>query len=173
METGEAKTAAKKRAERNKRYAAKFYLADGCALYDALAVAQDYKCGACGRPFTDFTVSMNMDHEHFKITLYPVTDPRLLAMNLRWRARTELKDGRAFEKYAKTQTAAKNDLKATVTPMTIRGLLCPGRYTGCNRLMGRIDKVDWLKKVVHYLENPPMKKVLTFQQQADMIESED
>lgn len=160
MARTEAETAAKKRAERGKRYAKKFYLSDGLALYDALAVAQDYKCGVCGRPFSDFSVSMNLDHEHFTVRLEAteVGGP-FWKYNLRWRAWTVLKDGRMFEKYAKTQRAAKESLKALVTPLTIRGLLCPGRYTGCNRLAGRVDKIDWLEKLLHYLKNPPMKQV--------------
>ena len=40
MARTEAETADKKRAERGKRYAKKFYLSDGLALYDALAEAQ-------------------------------------------------------------------------------------------------------------------------------------
>jgi Recombination endonuclease VII len=153
VERSEAEISAKKRAERNKRYAAKFYLADGCALYDALAVAQDYKCGACGRPFSDFTISMNLDHEHVKVLFERISDGN-------WYAWTDLKDGRRFDAVQRTQKGAVEAVKQRATPASIRGLLCPGRYTGCNRLLGRIDKIEWLKKVLHYLENPPMKKVL-------------
>ena len=153
METGEAKSADKKRRERDKRYRAKFYV--GIEFYDAMLVVQDGRCGACGRPATDFKVSLNLDHEHFLIRHEQVRAPHLLAINLRWRAWTMLKDGRTWEKYAKTQAQAREDLKREVMPHSIRGLLCPGRYTGCNRLMGRIDKPDWLRKVIHYLEHPP------------------
>jgi hypothetical protein len=58
-----------------------------------------------------------------------------------------------------TKDKAIADVKRQATPASIRGLLCPGRYTGCNRLMGRVDKPDWLRKVIHYLENPPADKV--------------
>src|SRR5271169_4613 len=100
MAKTEAEILAKKRAERGKRYSKKFYLADGLALYDALAEAQDYKCGACGRPFSDFSISMNIDHEHFTVRIEPA-DGTLGKYNLRWRAWTVLKDGRMFETYAK------------------------------------------------------------------------
>jgi hypothetical protein len=165
----EAETAAKKRAERGKRYAKKFYLADGLALYDALAIAQDFKCGACGRPFSDFSISMNIDHEHFKVRssrFTPTTPPYG-----KWMACTEFKDGRNFVAFADTQKAAIELLKRRATPHSIRGLLCPGRYTGCNRLMGRIDKIEWLEKVLAYLKNPPIKKVLELQANS-VIESQ-
>lgn len=41
-----------------------------------------------------------------------------------------------------------------------RGILCGGRWSGCNRKIGRIDDLVWLSKVVSYLEDPPAKKVL-------------
>ena len=151
MARTEAETADKKRAERGKRYAKKFYLSDGLALYDALAVAQDYKCGVCGRPFSDFSVSMNFDHRHFKVQFSRIADGN-------WYAWTEF-DGKRFDAVQRTQKGAIELVKRRATPHSIRGLLCPGRYTGCNRLMGRVDKPDWLRKVLHYLESPPIGKV--------------
>lgn len=65
-----------------------------------------------------------------------------------------------IERWGKTQKEAKDVLLDVALPLSVRGLLCPGRYTGCNRLMGRIDKIDWLKKVIAYLENPPAHKVM-------------
>lgn len=43
---------------------------------------------------------------------------------------------------------------------TVRGLLCGGRWAGCNRKLGRIDKIEWLKNVILYLEKPPAREVL-------------
>ena len=103
---------------------------------------------------------MNIDHEHFKVTTKRVVAAELLALNLKWVANVVLKDGRAWEKYASTKAAAIRDIKLTVMPHTVRGLLCPGRYRGCNRLMGRIDNLPWLKKVESYLADPPARKVL-------------
>ena len=155
MERSEAEIAAKKRHDRDKRYQAKFYV--GIDFYDALLAAQDGKCGACGRPATDFTVSLNVDHEHFKVVARRVCPGELSYAfpSIKWFASTELKDGRQFCAYAMTKDKAIADVKRQATPASIRGLLCPGRYTGCNRLMGRVDKPEWLRKVIHYLENPP------------------
>jgi hypothetical protein len=43
---------------------------------------------------------------------------------------------------------------------SVRGLLCGGRYAGCNRKLGRIDNVQWVRNIVAYLENPPAQQVL-------------
>lgn len=43
---------------------------------------------------------------------------------------------------------------------TVRGLLCGGRWSGCNRKLGKVDRLDWLKNAVRYIENPPAKEVL-------------
>lgn len=150
MARTEAEAAAKKRADRDKRYRAKYYV--GVEFYDALLAAQDGKCGACGRPYTDFTVSMNVDHFHFKVRYARIADGN-------WYAWTEF-DGKRFDAVQRIQKDAIALVKRRATPHSIRGLLCPGRYTGCNRLMGRIDKPEWLRNVLHYLENPPAKKVL-------------
>lgn len=41
-----------------------------------------------------------------------------------------------------------------------RGILCGGRWSGCNRKIGRIDDIDWLERVLVYLKDPPAKRVL-------------
>ena len=94
---------------------------------------------------------MNIDHFHFKVQYGA--------------SRTAIGthgqfDGKRFDAVQRTQKDAIALVKRRATPHSIRGLLCPGRYTGCNRLMGRIDKPEWLRNVLHYLENPPAKKVL-------------
>ena len=38
---------------------------------------------------------------------------------------------------------------------TVRGLLCGGRWAGCNRKLGRIDNKEWLKGALEYITNPP------------------
>lgn len=43
---------------------------------------------------------------------------------------------------------------------SVRGLLCGGRWAGCNRKLGRIDNLEWLANVVNYLETLPGQKVL-------------
>jgi len=42
---------------------------------------------------------------------------------------------------------------------TVRGLLCGGRFAGCNRRLGKIDNAEWLKKALAYIENPPAKQL--------------
>jgi hypothetical protein len=41
---------------------------------------------------------------------------------------------------------------------TVRGLLCGGRWAGCNRKLGRIDNIEWLENVISYLKNPPAQQ---------------
>ena len=44
---------------------------------------------------------------------------------------------------------------------SIRGILCGGRYPpGCNRKLGGIDNLAWLRRVIAYLEDPPAQKIL-------------
>ena len=44
---------------------------------------------------------------------------------------------------------------------SVRGLLCGGRYQGCNRKLGKIDDAKWLRSAANYLEAPPARSVLT------------
>lgn len=37
----------------------------------------------------------------------------------------------------------------------VRGLLCGGRWKGCNRRLGHIDNPDWLRRAGAYLDTPP------------------
>jgi Recombination endonuclease VII len=48
----------------------------------------------------------------------------------------------------------------TVDRKYARGILCGGRWSGCNRKIGRIDNVEWISKVLEYLKNPPARTVL-------------
>jgi hypothetical protein len=43
---------------------------------------------------------------------------------------------------------------------SVRGLLCGGRYAGCNRKLGRVDNAQWLKNMLEYLLDPPAQRVL-------------
>lgn len=45
----------------------------------------------------------------------------------------------------------------TVDKKYVRGILCGGRWAGCNRKIGRIDNVDWLSRVLAYLTKPPAR----------------
>ena len=45
----------------------------------------------------------------------------------------------------------------------VRGLLCGGRWAGCNRKLGHVDKADWLHSAYCYLTLPPAVAVLNRQ----------
>jgi len=42
---------------------------------------------------------------------------------------------------------------------TVRGLLCGGRWAGCNRKLGRLDKVPWLTAALAYVKAPPARQL--------------
>jgi hypothetical protein len=44
---------------------------------------------------------------------------------------------------------------------TVRGLLCGGRYAGCNRKLGHVDDVTWLRAAAEYLSDPPAARIKT------------
>ena len=48
---------------------------------------------------------------------------------------------------------------------SVRGLLCGGQWNGCNRLIGGIDDINWLRSVVKYLENPPAQALFRAKEQ--------
>lgn len=137
---------------RDKRYQQKYRI--DLNIYNQIGEKQGWRCGACGRPASDFTVSLNVDHFHFRITLKRDDPPT------GWIASTAVR-GRTLAVWGKTQAKAKAALLDVALPLSIRGLLCPGRYSGCNRLMGRIDKIDWLEKVLVYLKNPPAHAIIS------------
>ena len=132
------------------------------AQYNAILAAQDGKCAVCGRPATDFTVSLNVDHMHFKVeTVRILTD--YPTPELKWQAKVTLPW--AFVVYAhKAKYKAIAEVKRQAMPLSIRGLLCPGRHgpagTCCNRNLGRVDNISWLEKTLAYLKDPPARKVL-------------
>ena len=43
---------------------------------------------------------------------------------------------------------------------TVRGLLCGGRYAGCNAKLGHVDDPVWLKAAAAYLLDPPAQRIL-------------
>ena len=42
----------------------------------------------------------------------------------------------------------------------IRGLLCGGRYAGCNAKLGHVDNIVWLESAVSYLKDLPAQRLL-------------
>lgn len=150
------KTAEQKERERDKRLRKAYRI--GLDTRNEISTVQEHKCGICGRPESDFTTPLQVDHEHFRVEVFRGT-----ALDAdKWVARATFKDGRWVTVMGPTQKIAKERVRNIALPMSIRGLLCPGRYTGCNRLLGRVDNPDWLAKAKNYVENPPAKKVLDF-----------
>ena len=43
---------------------------------------------------------------------------------------------------------------------TVRGLLCGGKWSGCNNMLGKVDNLEWLKNAQQYLSCPPASFVL-------------
>jgi len=121
-----------------------------------IADVQERKCGVCGRPESDFNTPLNVDHFHFKIHSH--RNPPS-ATSYKWTAWTEI-ESIIYEAHAPTKARAIADLKDLALPKSIRGLLCPGRHFGCNRLIGRVDRIPFLEKVISYLKNPPAHKII-------------
>lgn len=127
------------------------------AMYNALGELQNWKCAGCGREAKN--ACLNLDHEHFKIESFRIiTDypqPKMM-----WQAKAIFKDNRSFVAVGTTKTEAMVKVREIALPQSVRGLLCPGRYMGCNRKLGRIDDVNWLESMVRYLKNPPARKIV-------------
>ena len=137
---------------RDKRYRKTYRIT--LDTYNKIGDAQGWRCGGCGKHADEFKVSMNVDHEHFTITLKrnPLGG---------WFASTHIRFRDAdLSCWGKTQRAAREALKDIALPLSIRGLLCPGRYKGCNRRMGRLDDPIILRNLAAYLENPPARQVI-------------
>jgi len=117
---------------------------------DAIVAEQGGKCAACGRIF-DGTVRMEVDHEHFNIVA--VRHPEM-----GWYAATQFTP---HPYWSRTKIAAIKLAKKASLRASVRGVLCGGRYAGCNRKIGRIDKIPWLQAVTQYLQDPPARKVLS------------
>lgn len=162
METGEAEIAAKKLRERGKRLWQNYRWTN--EMYDALLAEQGGVCAACGQPPKDGGMKLVVDHYHFKIQAFRnvsyFPDPER-----KWEAEAFFPNGIWIREMGKTKEEAVDKVREKALPVSVRGLLCPGRHGkaghgSCNRLIGRIDNVEWLRKVIHYLENPPAKKIL-------------
>lgn len=53
----------------------------------------------------------------------------------------------------------KKDAKKINKKDTVRGILCGGRYAGCNSKLGHVDNVTWLTAAALYLTNPPAQQL--------------
>ena len=127
-------------------------------MYLALGAIQGWRCAACGREAG--TMPLNIDHEHFKVvTERYLNNPHPAFTGMKWIARVHLKDGRYFEGYGVKKADAIAQVRELALPASVRGLLCAGRYAGCNRKFGRIDDPVWLRAVLDYVLNPPARRI--------------
>ena len=142
------------------------------SMYWALGVKQGWKCAICGRKASNSALNgqldgLNIDHVHFKVfarRLDPAIEADMMGLGFKWWAHTYV-NGHIIQKYAKTQKDATASVKEDALPLSVRGLLCPGRHgkagSGCcNRLLGRVDNVEWLGQARNYLLDPPAKTML-------------
>jgi|SRR5579864_313258 len=125
------------------------------AMYWALGTKQGWACAICGRSAKN--MPLNVDHEHFKITTVRFKNGWMNG----WTASTST-NGHDIQRWCKTKSEAITVVKEAALPLSVRGLLCPGRHGKaghgcCNRLLGRVDNPDWLEKARNYLLNPPAK----------------
>lgn len=127
-------------------------------MYDELFRLQNGVCYICGAP--PKTVSLAVDHEHFKVKTERIPDGN-------WYAFTEL-NGQIIDAIQRTKKDAIFVCKSRALPLSVRGLLCTGHF-GCNKRIGRVDKVEFLLKVIEYLQNPPAKKILDKQNQTVVV----
>jgi len=150
VEKSQAETAAKKLRERGKRLWDNYRWTN--EMYADLFDLQGGKCAGCGRE--PLNAPLQVDHEHFRVVLTRIVGHK------GWVASVTLKDGQTFVGTGPTKALADACVRNAALPCSVRGLLCPGRQRGCNRLLGRVDDIQLLKSFVHYLENPPAKIVL-------------
>lgn len=119
-------------------------------MYADLFDLQDGKCAGCGRPPRN--APLNVDHEHFKVLAHRIADGN-------WYAWTKT-NGKEFDAVQYTKKEAVQVCRDRALPYSVRGLLCPGRQRGCNRLLGRVDNIHLLENFIEYLKNPPAQKIL-------------
>jgi hypothetical protein len=125
---------------------------------NAILKEQDNLCACCGRLFDGHT-RMEVDHEHFKIRSRRSNERDIDPKG--WYATAYNKSGTIeYTNWAKTKKQAEKLAKRAALRGSVRGILCGGRYAGCNRKIGRIDDIGWMMRVVEYLKNPPARRVL-------------
>lgn len=121
----------------------------------AMVKEQHGLCPACGRAL-DENCRIEVDHFHFKVDTRRSNSPEG-----GWVAVAVIPGTPLPLVWEKTKEKAIKLAKHHGKRASVRGVLCGGRYAGCNRKLGMVDRVPWLKNVTAYLENPPAKKVLT------------
>ena len=128
-------------------------------MYNALDRLQHHICPGCGK---EFKSPPNVDHRHFKVITKREPGFGINGFENGWEA--SVSEFEVF-RWAKTKREAIKLAKDLALPLSVRGLLCAGRHCKagqgcCNRLLGRVDNVIWLKSMIRYLEDPPARKIL-------------
>jgi len=122
---------------------------------DAIVAEQGGKCPGCGR-ILDETCRLEVDHDH-KIARQKLFIERLRDWNF---AAFLNKTDASYIAIGRTRKEARRNGQRVLLRRSVRGVLCGGRYAGCNRRLGRIDNIPWLQAVLGYLQNPPAQRVL-------------
>ena len=128
------------------------------ADYNRILAAQDGRCAICGRE--PKTKPLNVDHIHFHVTAHRIGLSGILPGNHDPKWMAEVSEFPNIRVFGATRVAVEREARRLAFPRSVRGLLCAGRYAGCNRKLGRIDNREWLEKVLAYLLRPPAKEVL-------------
>ena len=140
-------------------------------FYVDLYNLQHGKCAVCGKEPLPGGMPLVIDHKHFRVKVakndgaawFGMVQMNGMAQYDRfgggWCAMADL-DSVVVWQWAKTKDAAIAAAKKAGMKYSIRGLLCPGRWSGCNRLMGRVDNIEWLEKTLAYLRKPPARILL-------------
>jgi len=64
----------------------------------------------------------------------------------------------------------KKDSNKVDKKSTVRGLLCGGRWAGCNHKLGKVDNAEWLLAAAAYVKNPPAQQLFTKKERNDNVQ---
>ena len=149
MATKKVRTEEQKRADTDKRIQKKFHIT--LARREEMKQEQNHRCKICGGAL-DAHGHPAIDHYHFHVKIFPLSE---YALPLKWGATAYDECGNIVQTVnAKTQVAARTQLKTIIMPWSIRGILC----SNCNYGLGCIERFfdaahhpDNLIPVMNYL----------------------
>lgn len=131
-------------------------------MYNALGELQEWKC-PCGRALTTHA---NLDHLHLHIVSYRITKNHAIpsfANKAKWY--TTVREFPDIQVWGLTKQGGIDTARCVALPRSVRGLMCHGRHGragsgSCNRLLGRVDNQEWLRRMADYLDDPPARKII-------------